>query len=63
MATVKVHEGESLDVAIGRFSRKVDKSGIIAEYKAKCAFKSKSARDREKMNQRNKKRTRKQNRA
>lgn len=53
--TVYVRKGESLNDAVDRFSRKVEKSGITSEYKARAYFKSKKQIER---SERNKKRTR-----
>lgn len=54
--TVYVRSDESLEGAIDRFSKKVEKAGIISQYRSKMAFRSKKSEAREK----NKKRSKRQ---
>lgn len=57
--TVYIRNNESIDSALDRFHRKVDKSGIIDEYRSKQAYKSKSELVRERELERKKKLKRK----
>ena len=58
--TVYVRKNESIESAIDRFNRIVDKSGILGEYRAKTAYKSKKQDHRERENERNRKRVKRQ---
>lgn len=54
---VYIRNNESLDSALDRFQKKMEKAGIIAEFRSKTAYKSKKQRQRAEARQRDKKST------
>ena len=58
--TVYIKKNESLESAINRFHSKVEKAGIVSEYRSKTAFRSKKELQRVEAWEKNKKRTKRQ---
>ena len=56
MAEVRVHEGESIENALRRFKRKVEKSGILTELRKRQHFEKPSVKRKRKQAQARRKR-------